>query len=371
MEQECLSRRQTLIRIAGSMIAGAWACRAYGQHKHGSPISTLKGEHLHELAPHQIGQRQYDSPAPAGPAGRWEPRAPLPLPRSEMAWAAAWHGRMHVVGGYGDGAVNRAYHHVYNPGEDKWTEAAPLPRGANHVAVVADGDRLYALGGFIEQNRTPDDNAFAYDFATDRWRPIARLTRERGAASAVALNGKIHLIGGAALPTAERASIGWHEVYDPAADKWEGRKALPAARDHAGAVVWNGRIHVVGGRFNTFEYNTALHHVYHPDRDTWSLSTPIPTARSGHGMVVYRDRFFVMGGEQRDFDREWNQHDKVFGQVESFDPADDTWRRHAPMVTPRHGLGAVVLGDWVHVAGGGPVVGGSHQTSVHEAFTLG
>jgi hypothetical protein len=369
-----MSRRSLLGGAAGALALAAWS-GARGQDSHqgkgAPPYSTLKGEHFHELAPHQIGMRQTESPAPAGPRGRWEPRAPLPLPRSEMAWATAMNGRMHLVGGYGAGAVNRPYHHVYDPRDDRWSELAPLPRGANHIAVVADGGALYAIGGMIEQNRTPDDNAFVYDAREDRWRAIARLTRERGAASAVALNGRIHVIGGAALPTAERASIGWHEVYDPATDRWSGLKALPAARDHAGAVVWDGRIHVIGGRFNTFEYNTDRHDVYHPDRDTWSMYALMPTSRSGHGLVVYRGRFFAMGGEQRDFDRAWRQVDKVFGQLESYDPAADRWQQHAPMPTPRHGLGAVVLGDWIHVAGGGPVVGGSTQSSIHEAFTLG
>ncbi len=368
-----LSRRTAIQAFTASIVTGALAGRALAQqgHFHGAPFSTLSGTTVEELAPHQIGQRQLESPAPKGPQGRWEARAALPLPRSEMAWATALNGRMHVVGGYGEGAVNRAYHHVYDPQEDRWSMLAPLPRGANHVAVVADGDRLYALGGFLEQNRTPDDNAFIYDLKTDSWRPIARLSRERGAASAVALDGKIHLIGGAALPTQERASIGWHEVYDPGADRWEMRKPLPAARDHAGAVAHGGRIHVIGGRFNTFEYNTDRHDVYHPDRDSWASAAPIPTGRSGHGLVIYRGRFFAMGGEQRDFDRNWQQHDKVFGQLESYDPTSDTWQSHAPMTTPRHGLGAVALGDWIHVAGGGPVVGGGMQSSIHEAFTLG
>jgi hypothetical protein len=66
----------------------------------------------------------------------------------------------------------------------------------------------------------------------------------------------------------ERASVGWHEVYDPKADKWTMLKALPGARDHVGCVAYNGIIHVIGGRFNTFEYNTELHHVYLPERDT-------------------------------------------------------------------------------------------------------
>jgi hypothetical protein len=40
------------------------------------------------------------------------------------------------------------------------------------------------------------------------------------------------------------------------------------------------------------------------------------------------------------------------------------------MPTPRHGLGAVVLGKSIYVAGGGAVMGGGIQTSINEAFTL-
>ncbi len=84
---------------------------------------------------------------------------------------------MHVVGGYGEGRVDRTYHHVYDPGGDRWYDAAPLPRGANHVAVCADAGRVYALGGFIEQNRNPDHNAYVYEVASDRWSKIAPLSR--------------------------------------------------------------------------------------------------------------------------------------------------------------------------------------------------
>ena len=40
------------------------------------------------------------------------------------------------------------------------------------------------------------------------------------------------------------------------------------------------------------------------------------------------------------------------------------------MLSARHGLGAAVVGDAIHVAGGGPVMGGGVQSVVHEAFTL-
>ncbi len=312
-----------------------------------------------------------DSPAPPGPPGRWAARASLPLPRSEMAWGTAWAGRLHVIGGYGEGRVDRTYHHVYDPADDRWYLAAPLPRGANHVAVVALAGRVYALGGFIEQNTDPVADAYAYDVATDRWTPIAPLPRPRGAAAAVALNGKVHLIGGASAPKEERASVGWHETYDPDADRWTRLKALPGARDHVGCAAWGGRIHVIGGRFNTFEYNTDLHHIYFPERDTWEQRAPLPTVRSGHGLVVYRDRLFAMGGEAGIVAGGQITQARVFGQMESYDPQTDTWQSHAPMPTPRHAVGAALLGEAIYVAGGGAVTGGSVQSAVHEAFTLG
>ena len=375
-----MDRRSMLLGAAGAILGAGQVSAQHAGHGPGAalapaapaaePFSLLRGGVPHHLTADQKAQRVTASPAPAGPPGRWVGRAALPLPRSEMAWATQWAGRIHIVGGYGEGRVDRAYHHVYDPGEDRWFNGAPLPRGANHVAVAADADRVYALGGFIEQNRNPDHNAYAYDVASDRWDKIAPLTRPRGAAAAVVLGGRIHLIGGASEPTMERASVGWHEVYDPQADRWSVLKALPGARDHVGSLAHDGRIHIVGGRFNTFEYNTGLHHVYLPDRDTWQERAPLPTVRSGHGLVDYRGRFFAMGGEAGVVERGQITQARVFGQMESYDPAADTWQSHAPMPTPRHAVGAVAIGDWIYVAGGGAVTGGAVQSAVHEAFTL-
>jgi Kelch motif len=54
--------------------------------------------------------------------------------------------------------------------------AAPLPRGANHVGVACMDARLYATGGFIEQNRRPHNECFVYDARAERWEPIAYMS---------------------------------------------------------------------------------------------------------------------------------------------------------------------------------------------------
>ncbi len=50
----------------------------------------------------------------------------------------------------------------------------------------------------------------------------------------------------------ERASVGWHEVSDPQADRWSVLKALLGALDHVSCVAHNSVIHIIGNRFNTF-----------------------------------------------------------------------------------------------------------------------
>ena len=72
-------------------------------------------------------------------------------------------------------------------------------------------------------------------------------------------------------------------------------------------------------------------------------------------------KIFIMGGEGAS---------RVFGQNEAYDPARDSWEQYAPMLTPRHGLGAAVVGDAIYVAGGGVVMGGGIQSAVNESFAL-
>jgi N-acetylneuraminic acid mutarotase len=305
-----------------------------------------------------------DSPAPkAAQAGRWEVRAPLPIPRTEMAWAAERGGKMHLVGGYAEQRVDRPYHHVYDPAMDIWREAEPLPRGANHVGVATIDGKLYAIGGFIDQNRKPHPECFVFGAEGERWSRIRPLPRALGAIGCVAVNGLLHAIGGAEGDLSEtRKSVATHLAYDPREDSWRERRPMPTGRDHVGTAVVDGVIHLTGGRVDTFYTNSHYHHAYDPREDRWTARAPIPTARSGHGSVFFRGRVFIMGGE--------GSH-RVYGQNEAYDPATDSWAAYAPMLTPRHGMGAVVLGDWVHVAGGGPQMGGGVKSAIHEAFSLG
>jgi N-acetylneuraminic acid mutarotase len=352
-------------RFLAAAILGGVATRAAGQSGHGNhgQYESLRKPGTIPLPDEALTQRVFDSPAPrAANPGRWVTRASLPLPRSEMAWATAYADRLHLLGGYGEQRVDRPYHHVYDPRTDRWTEAPPLPRGANHVGVAVTGDRLYAIGGHLDQNRKPDNLCFVLDLKSGKWSSIAPLPNRCGAVGCAVLGEQLHVIGGAVGDTTQsKRSVDWHFSYDTKADRWDRRAPLPTARDHKGVVVHGELIHVIGGRVDSFHTNSNLHHVYDAKGDAWSPRRPLPTARSGHGAVLYKGRTFVFGGEGTE---------RVFGQNEAYDPQTDTWQQFAPMPTPRHGLGAAVVGGAIYVAGGGPVMGGGVQSSVHEAFIL-
>ena len=245
------SSRRTLLAAAATL-ALPGLVRAQHQGHHQGQFERLNQPGRIDLPDLHAQQAVTDSPAPrAAQQGAWRARAPLPIPRTEMAWAVAYRDRMHLVGGYAQQRVDRPYHHAYDPATDQWQELPQLPRGANHVGVATLGERLYAFGGFIEQNRTPHDEAFAFD--GEKWTRVRRLPEACGAMACIALGTRIHLIGGA-IGSDWRRSIDWHVVYDPDTDRYERRQPLPVARDHIGIVVVDNAIHVVGGPRRLFPH---------------------------------------------------------------------------------------------------------------------
>src|SRR4028118_1851834 len=107
-----LNRRLLLAGGFSTLASGALA-----QHEH----HTGQFERLN--APGRINlpdlHQQHavtNSPAPSAAAqGQWRARAPLPIPRTEMAWAAEYRGRVHLVGGYAEQRVDSPHHHARGP----------------------------------------------------------------------------------------------------------------------------------------------------------------------------------------------------------------------------------------------------------------
>ena len=60
----------------------------------------------------------------------------------------------------------------------------------------------------------------------------------------------------------------------------------------------------------------------------------------------------------------------VFADAWEYDPREDRWRAVADMTRPRHGLGAVAIGDAIYVVGGAAKAGGEETSTAVDAFTM-
>jgi len=204
---------------------------------------------------------------------------------------------------------------------------------------------------------------------------------KRGSALAAAVDDKIYVIGGASTipgsketavyPTHPHMSVGTVEEYDPVANTWRERSAMPTPRNHAAIGVVDGKIYVIGGRvgaaFIGLASDISVVEEYDPTTDQWSAPRArMPIARSALGAGVYGGRIYVAGGEYQD-----PHMMATFRAVEAYDPASNTWTEMPPMPVSRHGLAVGVIGNRLHVVSGDVQSAGTGvevSTGEHDAF---
>ena len=182
--------------------------------------------------------------------------------------------------------------------------------------------RIYSFGGFTEQNRCPHSKCFVYDAERDAWETLPGLVRPRG---------RYRPWRSTADPSARRAGhplARLARIFDPQTGKYEFlppmRGSTPTQpfagqRCHMGALVVEGKIHAIGGRKDSYDFNTGLHSVYDPEKESWSFRAPLPTPRSGVSCAYVGGKIFVFGGEAPGV---------VFAANEGYDLAADRWENH-------------------------------------------
>jgi N-acetylneuraminic acid mutarotase len=266
----------------------------------------------------------------------------------------AANGRLYLIGGIAsDGAILDSVEE-FDPATGAWRFVAPLPRPLHHTAAAAVEGAIYVTGGFATLAFTPQRRVFRYDIAGDFWTEVASLPTARGALAAVAMDGKVYAVGG--VPGGTDLTI-----YDPATNEWTTAAPMPTPREHLSAAAHDGMLFVAGGRLAG---NTPAFERYDPGTNSWTSLAPLPTARSGLAAATLGGRIYVFGGEGNAA-----RADGVFPEVESFDPATGTWRSEPLMPHPRHGIGAAMVGNRIHIPAGGPVQGFG-TTNVHDAFAV-
>jgi non-specific serine/threonine protein kinase len=196
--------------------------------------------------------------------------------------------RLFFIGGYDETGFNPVVD-VWELADGAWVERTSLPEPVGAAAAVTLGETVYVVGG------VPGAGLLAYDSVTDTWARLASPLERREHLAAVALGGEVWAIGGRWESTASRTV----EIYDPVNDTWHDGPWMNETRSGFGATVIDGGLMVAGGE--VFDPVTARDSVevlaMQVSEDAgWRRSVDLPIGLHGNPLVTLGGRVYLPGG---------------------------------------------------------------------------
>ncbi len=194
----------------------------------------------------------------------WSPISSLPSDRARGASSVVVsEGLIYIVGGFRQGrAVSLV--DVYDPAADSYRPLPPIPRVTDHAVATAYQSKIYLAGGRDTRIGNHTDRLDIYSIANGEWSLGAPMPTSRGGAMGARLGGRFYVIGGEGNPQAAHGLFAQVEAYDFAEDKWYTLDEMMPARHGTGAAALNGAIHVPGGADVEAFGAVATHQVFVP-----------------------------------------------------------------------------------------------------------
>ena len=247
----------------------------------------------------------------------------------------------------------------YNVTTGEWTQLPDLPIATHHTSATGVGGVLVVAGGFDVAGPTGltiTDRAFKFDPATNKWTELPRMGIPRAAHAAVAVDGKVYLVGGYTV-----ALVGHTphvSIYDPATNLWTVGAPMPTPRDHLGVAAVGKVIYAFGGDLATHSNSADAVEAYDTVTGLWMPRDSLPTVRGSMSAVAVNETIWVMGGQDGS---------RTYDDVDGYTPATGAWKKLPPLLSPRHGFGSGFWDGIVYVVEGGPEPGASFTDTI-EAY---
>ena len=127
-------------------------------------------------------------------------------------------------------------------------------------------------------------------------------------------------------------------AYDPATDEWSERAPLPEPRFNHAALALGGKVYVLGG-FHEGDGARRASSSTTPRPTNGRRGRRLPFANHAFDAVAFRDEIWMIGGRRGD---------EILRDVWILNPATGEWREGPAMPEPMELLGAAVAGDEIH-----------------------
>ena len=291
----------------------------------------------------------------------WIPKKDLDFSVGELSAVAVDDKGYYMFGGHLESGANNKGLYYYEIATDSWTELMnPTPDYAwgDHQTQQVYNGKIYSFGG-------SEGTAHAmrmYDPDSNSWSELAALTVnglnwDTLSPSSALIGDKMYVAGG----IVSGATVDNTFEYDITNNAWTEKAAMPSGRNHAAGIGYNDKFYLFGGRQgdNVPDNGFDDSFVYDASTDSWSSVGTMQSGTGGNGQAVeVNGKLLVMGGEDID---------STLGFVHCYDPSTDTWEYLIDMITPRHGIAPVAIGNSVYVVGGG-VDEGFSSSETHEVM---
>ena len=297
----------------------------------GGRIYAVGGCQGHDPVPVDVDVVERYDPA----ADRWEPVAPLPLPRSHIEPGTfVRQNRIVVVGGRSrpTGRPTLADVSEYDPATDRWTALPSLPEPLLAPVALALGDSLLAGLGASAVS-TPTNATFWMGTPWTGWAEGEPLPAPLGNVVGAILHERLYLVG-----DRDPATL----VLDLTSGRWLPGGLFaerPGVRGTPTAEVVNGSLYLLGGYFG----DRKLVQQYDPVTNRWRLGPALPFAAASAASAVIAGRLYLAGGIA---------DDGTPGQAAVLDSAAGHWRAVAPLPVPLTRAASGTDGTRLYLFGG-------------------
>ena len=220
----------------------------------------------------------------------------------------------------------------YEPPASAWGKKASITGTYGLGAAVIGGD-IYIAGGNTEFDGEVYINDLSkYSESAHSFETVANMTYARGGLGLAEVGNKIYAIGGQNTS----GVVAYVEEYDPFADAWTTKTAIPSATTEMAIASYNDSIYIFGGKNSSGTELSAVR-IYNPSTNSWSTGTSMPTARYGCGAGVIDGKIYVAGG--------FINSGAATSVLEIYDPATNTWDTAKASLPTALGYAGVTASD--------------------------
>jgi len=199
----------------------------------------------------------------------------------------------------------------YNIASDTWAQVASYPQSARYCAAAYNYDNgyIYSCGGILG-DYTALDNVYVYDPVNDLWDEATPMPyTSTGGSSLIYIENKIFVIGGSLGVEYTKVLIGEIDTNDPLVITWTEGEPIPVEMKKMSAGYIGDSKIIATEQSGTFIYNIA--------ENTWSEADPkpIPVKGANDGSFNMGSNYYFVVAGGKDIDGNFVDHVEYYNNI--------------------------------------------------------